>query len=465
MRLPIYALLPLGFLQSLGAQARPAEPTLALTNVTVVDVKTGALRPGRTVTIKAGRIATIAPFRAGARVIGQQIDGSGKFLIPGLWDMHVHLAFGDWFPGAREIALPMFVANGVTGVRDMGSDLAPVVAWRKEIGAGALLGPRILTSGPMLDGPKPRFPSSVAIATPADGRRAVRDLERQGVDFIKFQSLIPRAAVFAITEEAKRRHIVVAGHVPDAVRASEASAAGQKSFEHLIGVFEGSSPDETGFLTGPKSPGRFLASYDPARAAALFSVLARNRTWQCPTLVWERGGALMDDRDLANDPLKKYAPASWTEQAWRRFTDEIVQGYVDDLSTRKRFVAKELEVVGELHRAGVRFLAGTDTPPGVFVFPGFSLHDELELFVQAGLTPREALETATRNPAIYLGLDRQLGAVEPGLLADLVLLDANPLEAIGNTRKIAAVIARGRYLPRAELDGLLSQAEAAAARQ
>ena len=173
----------------------------------------------------------------------------------------------------------------------------------------------------------------------------------------------------------------------------------------------------------------------------------------------------MDERDLAHDPLKKYAPASWTEQAWRRFTDEITQGYTDDLATRKRFVAKELEVVAGLHRAGVRFLAGTDTPPGVFVFPGFSLHDELELFVQAGFTPREALETATRNPAAYLGLERQLGAVEAGMLADLVLLDANPLEAIGNTRKIAAVIARGRYLPRAELDGLLSQAEAAAARK
>jgi imidazolonepropionase-like amidohydrolase len=450
---------------AMGAPSRPGDPALVLSNVTVVDVKVGRLLPGRTVAIEGGRIAAIRSYRAGQGLgQGQQIDATGKFLIPGLWDMHVHLAFGDWFPGARDITLPLFIANGVTGVRDMGSDLAPVLAWRKEIDAVALVGPRILTSGPMLDGPKPRFPSSLAVATPADGRQAVRDLKEQGADFIKLQSLIPREAVFAIADEARRRRIVVAGHVPDAVRAREMSAAGLKSFEHLIGVFEGSSPDETAFLTGPKSIGRFLASYDPARAGALFKLLARNRTWQCPTLVWERGGLLLDDRDLVHDPLRKYAPASWTGQAWRRFTDEIIKGYTDDLATRRRFFARELEVVGELRRAGVRFLAGTDTPPGVLVMPGFSLHDELELFVQAGFTPREALETATLNPATYLGLGSQLGAVETGKQADLVLLDANPLESIGNTRRIAAVIARGRYLPRGELDRILSQVEAVVAR-
>jgi imidazolonepropionase-like amidohydrolase len=359
--------------------------------------------------------------------------------------------------------LPLFIANGVTGVRDMGSDLAPVVAWRKAIEAGTLVGPRIVTSGPMLDGPTPRFPSSVAIATPEDGRRAVRDLKRQGVDFIKLQSFIPREAVFAIADEAKRQGLVFAGHVPDAVRAREASAAGQKSFEHLIGIFEGTSPSEDEFLKGAKTIGKFLATYDPARAAALFALLAKNRTWQCPTMVWERGGTLLDERDLAHDPLAKYAPSSWKNGAWRRFTDDIVRGYTDDLATRKRFVAKELEVVGALHRAGAPFLAGTDTPPGVFVFPGFSLHDELELFVQAGFTPVEALQTATLNPAVYLGLAERLGTIEAGKVADLVLLDANPLDDIRNTRKVAAVVLRGRYLARADLDKLLGDAESAAA--
>src|SRR5260370_15213876 len=169
----------------------------------------------------------------------------------------------------------------------MGSELDIVQGWRNEIEAGRLIGPRIYTPGPMLDGPKPRFPSFVAIDTPEDAHRAVADLKRRGADFIKLQSLIPRDAVFAIAEEARNHEIPFEGHVPDSVRASEMSQAGMKSFEHLIGIFEGSSPAEDDFLKGNKTEGRFLATYDPARAAALAAMLAKNQTWQCPTLLWE----------------------------------------------------------------------------------------------------------------------------------------------------------------------------------
>jgi imidazolonepropionase-like amidohydrolase len=449
--------------RSIGAQGR--RDTTVFTNVGVIDVASGRVRPAVTVTIENGRIARVEPAGAAPGHAGRRIDGTGKFLLPGLWDMHVHLLFGDWFPRAREVSLPLFVANGITGVRDMGSDFTPVSAWRKAISAGTLVGPRIVTSGPMLDGPKPRFPSSIAIRTPEDGRRAVRELQRQGVDFIKLQSLIPREAVFAILDEAKRVGIVVAGHVPDAVRASEASSRGQKSFEHLIGVFEGSSPAEDQYLTGAKGPGKFLATYDSARALTLFALLARNHTWQCPTLIWERGSNLIEEQDLAHDSLGKYAPAAWKNGAWKRFTDQIEHEFnVDDIATRRRFVAKELEVVGGLHRAGVPFLAGTDTPPGVHVFPGFSLHDELALFVAAGFSPAEALATATINPAVYFGREKEVGTIAPGMLADLVLLDANPLADIRNTRRIAAVVLDGRYLARADLDRLLNAAAAAAKR-
>src|SRR5262249_51332966 len=155
-------------------------------------------------------------------------------------------------------------------------------------------GPHIYTSGPMLDGPKPRFPSSIAISTPEDGRRVVADLKDRGADFIKLQSLIPRDAVFAIADEAKKQNIPFEGHVPDSVRASEMSDTGMKSFEHLIGIFEGSSPIEDDFLKGNKTESRFLASYEQSRAESLAEVLAKNQTWQCPTLVWERGGNLLD---------------------------------------------------------------------------------------------------------------------------------------------------------------------------
>jgi hypothetical protein len=335
--------------------------------------------------------------------------------------------------------------------------------WRKEISAGTLLGPRIVMSGPMLDGPKPRFPSSIAIKTPEDGRRAVDDLKQRGADFIKLQSLIPRDAVFAIADEARRQQITFVGHVPDSVRASEASNAGQKSFEHLIGIFEGSSPLEDEFLKGGKTEGKFLSTYDPKLAGALFASLAKNQTWQCPTLVWERGGNLLELSDFAHDPLAKYAPAFWKNVTWKRFTQEIMHDNTDDLATRHRFVDKELQVVNAMHKAGIPFLAGTDTPPGVYIFPGFSLHQELQRFVAAGFTPLEALQTATLNPAKFLGMRDRLGTIEKGKLADLVLLDANPLENIRNTQAIAGVVVNGRYLSRTELDKMLRNVEAAAA--
>jgi imidazolonepropionase-like amidohydrolase len=448
-----------------GAAAAPARPqAVVLDGVTVIDVESGRAQAGLTVIVEGERIAEVGRrptlrVPPGARVV----DAAGKFLIPGLWDMHVHTAFGDWFPGARDVALPLFVANGVTGVRDMGGDLDALVEWRRAIGQGSIVGPRMVISGPMLDGPQPRFPSSVAIATPEDGRRAVRDLKARGVDFIKLQSLIPRDAVFAIADEAKKAGIPFAGHVPDAVRASEMSEAGQKSFEHLIGVFEGSSAREDDFLKGDKSPGRFLAAFDEARLGALATRLARNRTWQCPTLAWERGGNLIEERDLEHDPLAKYAPASWKNGTWKRFKEQVTGEFnVDDLKTRKRFVAKELEVVAALHRAGVPFLAGTDTVAGVYIFPGFSLHDELAVLVKAGFTPLEALRTATLGPAEYLSMSDRLGRVEKGKLADLVLLDANPLDDIANTRKIRAVVAAGRYFSREDLDALLRGVEARA---
>jgi len=450
----------------LHAQKSPEERILVVQGASVGDVVTGAVRADQTVVVEGNRIASVGSRKTAKVPRGAtQVDGHGLFLIPGLWDMHVHLEFGDWFPGAREITLPLFIANGVTGVRDMGSELETVQGWRKEIEAGKLTGPRIFTSGPMLDGPKPRFPSSVAIGTAEDGRRAVDDLKRRGADFIKLQSLIPREGVLAIAEEAKKQQIAFEGHVPDAMRASEMSEAGMKSFEHLIGIFEGSSPLEDEFLKGGKTEGKFLSTFDAGRASKLAALLAKNQTWQCPTMVWERGGNLIDVTDFAKDLRAKYAPAAWKEKTWTRFRDEIMEGYnADDLATRKRFIEKELEVVQMLHRAGVPFLAGTDTPPGVYIFPGFSLHEELQRFVDAGFTPLEALQTATLNAARFFGMEKQIGTIEEGKLADAVLLTANPLADIKNTQKIAGVIANGRYYSRAELGKMLRGVEEAAGR-
>jgi imidazolonepropionase-like amidohydrolase len=467
MRRLFFLMYLLAGLSSLCCAQSSLSSTVVIEDVTLIDATGAPAQPHRTVVVRGNRIERIYDsHHAGLSTAVQsnvRIDGKGKFLIPGLWDMHVHMVFGNWFPHGKEITLPLFIANGITGVRDMGGELDILQEWRKEITAGTLIGPRMVISGPMLDGPQPRFPSSIAIATPGDGRRAVDDLKRRGADFIKLQSLIPRDAVFAIADEARKQNISFVGHVPDSVRASAASNAGQKSFEHLIGIFEGSSPLEDEFLKGSKTESKFLSTYDPARASKLFALLAKNQTWQCPTLVWERGGNLIDQTDFAHDLRVRYVPAYWKDVTWKRFTEQITHDFnTDDLATRKRFVEKELEVVNAMHRAGIPFLAGTDTPPGVYIFPGFSLHEELQRFVAAGFTPMEALQTATLNPARFLGVEDRLGTTEKGKLADLVLLDANPLDDIRNTQKIAAVIVNGRYLSRAALDKMLAGVEAAA---
>jgi imidazolonepropionase-like amidohydrolase len=465
--LPILLLASFAWPGQVVGQYWSLEDTMVITDVNVVDVRTGKVRPDQIVIIERSKITAV-----GARKETRYprnaptVNAKGGYLIPGLWDMHVHLAFGDWFPDAEQISLPLFIANGITGVRDMGSELDVVQTWRNAIEGGSLIGPRIMTSGPMLDGPKPRFPSSIAITTPEDGRRAVDDLKKRGADFIKLQSLIPADAVQAVAEESKKEEIAFEGHVPDSVRAEAMSDAGMHSFEHLIGIFEGSSPLEGEFLKGGKTEAKFLASYDAERAGKLAAVLAKNQTWQCPTLVWERGGNLIDATDFSKDVRAKYVPAYWKDKTWKVETVAVEEAFgTDDLATRRAFVAKELEVVLLLHKAGVPFLAGTDTPPGVYIFPGFSLHDELQRLVAAGFTPLEALQTATINPAKFFGMEATQGTIEKGKNADLVLLDANPLADISNTQKIGGVIFNGRYFSHPELQKLLQKVEDAARKE
>ncbi|MBZ5507767.1 MAG: amidohydrolase family protein [Acidobacteriia bacterium] len=452
-------LLLLSLCAELCAQTQAKTPLLAITHVNVVNVASGSVQPDVTVVIRGNRIVQVGKAtRIRSIKAARAVDGRGKYLIPGLWDMHVHTMFGDWIPGGKEVSLPLFVANGVTGVRDMGGNLDTLLAWRKEIAAGTLIGPRLVISGPMLDGPKPRFPDSVSLASPEQARKTVDDLKARGVDFIKVQSFILRDEYFAVVDEAKKQHLILAGHVPDVIRASEASGAGQKSIEHLTGVFEGCSTREDDFLKGPKTPKQFLDSYDEVRCKALITQFARNHTWQVPTLVWERGQWLVDVIDYSHDSQLKYAPVSWQKKSWPTFTKDIIADLdTDPVAARRQFVQKELDVVAAMRKAGVQFMAGTDTAAAVAVLPGSSLHTELEYFVEAGFTPAESLRTATLNPAIFMGEEADYGAVAAGKVADLVLLDANPLEDIRNTRKVAAVVLNGRLLDREELDSMLGK--------
>jgi len=272
------------------------------------------------------------------------IDGRGQFLIPGLWDMHVHSAFGDWFPGGRDIILPLFIANGVTGVRDMGGDIPVLFAWRSEIADGKIIGPHMIISGPMLDALLPdgklRFPSSIAVTTPQSAVAAVDSLKAQGVDFIKVQSVISHDAYLAAAAEAHKVDLPIVGHVPDKVRIAETIAAGQKSIEHLMGSFEGCSTKEDTFIAGQGDLKLLLTTQDKKRCDALILQLADSQVWQVPTLAWQRGGTFLDQRDLKHDPLDKYVPAYWRDVTWKRFTDEMMPGLVHDpLELRKEYFA------------------------------------------------------------------------------------------------------------------------------
>lgn len=429
--------------------------TLAITHAAVIDVTSGKIQPDTTVVVRGNRIVSIARSTKSNPMADQIVDAKGQYLIPGLWDMHTHVYFDSTAADGTELVLPLFLANGITGIRDMGSALDSVLSAREQIAAHRMFGPRMVVSGPMLDGPKSQYKAAIPITTPADGRNAVDMLKGRGVDFIKIQSGVPREAYFAIVEEAKRTGIEFEGHVPDAIHASEAVAAGQRTFEHLIGIFEASSPDEDKYLTGTKTPGMFLDSYDPAREAGIIQLLAKNHVWQCPTLFWERGQWLVDAIDYTKDPDLAYAGHTWVTTLWPAAQKGILKSLdTDPLPVRERFVDHELDIVRKLHAAKVPFLAGTDTPAGVDVIPGISLHLELQRFVAAGFTPLEALQTATLNPAQFYGKLNDFGTVETGRIADLVLLRANPLDNIANTREIAGVIADGRYISPQDLEKL-----------
>jgi imidazolonepropionase-like amidohydrolase len=443
----------------------PAQ-TLTITHVTLIDITDGRAQPDTTVTIDGDRITAITRSTKTSPSSGQIVDARGQYLIPGLWDMHTHVYFDDTAADGTALILPLLLANGITGIRDMGSELDLVLHARAEIDAHRLLGPRMIVSGPMLDGPKSQYKASIPITTPEDGRKAVGMLKNRGVDFIKTQSGIPRAAYFAIAEESKKRGIEFEGHVPDSIRAAEAVAAGQRSFEHLIGIFEASSPDEDKYLTGKKSPGAFLATWNADREAGIIRLLAKNHVWQCPTLFWERGQWLVDAIDYSKDPDLAWAARTWVTKLWPASQKSLLKSLdTDPLPVREQFVVHELDIIRKLKAANVPFLAGTDTPAGVDVIPGVSLHLELQRFVAAGFTPLEALQTATLNPAKFYNRLTDYGPIQKGRIADLVLLEANPLDDIGNTRKISGVIADGRYISQQDLVELRGKLKAFAARK
>jgi Amidohydrolase family len=461
-------------LLALAENHSPVLKTLALTHVTVIDGTGAPPSPDQTVVIEGDHILRLGPAdRTDVPKNTRLVDAHGLYLIPGLWDMHVHI----W---EVKRTLPMFIANGVTGVRNTGGHLDELKTWREQTASGKLLGPRMVICGPVVDGPNPSHPDhSIVVNNAAEGRAAVDFLKKNGADFVKVYDGVPREAYFAIVDEAKKQRIPFAGHVPESIQNSEASNAGQASIEHLGLILEevSANNDEIRKIraTPVKSPAEYPAritrqlklaveGYAPQKLAELAALYAKNSTWQDPTLVSTNVVAHGNDASFAKDARLAYVPSAERE-SWRPENNMFVKFSPPEYWVQRGAEFREkLAIVGELRRAGVPFLAGTDSGGVPYTYPGFSLHDELAFLVQAGFTPMEALQTATLNPAKFLGLTDQLGTVAPGKQANLVLLEANPLDDIHNTQKIRGVVTRGQYFDRAALDALLESAKLAAAR-
>ena len=460
----------------------PRKSTLAIKHVTVIDVTGAPQQQDMTLLIVDQHIAALGPSGSTAIPRGAQIlDATGKFLIPGLSDMHVHLTGAGEPTGSREFILPLVLANGITTVRDMGGNVEDLLRLRNEISSGVRLGPRIFFTGPYLDGDPPAYQPSFVVKSAPEARAAVDRLVIEGVDFIKTQSRLSREAYFAIAEESKQLHIRFVGHVPDRVSALEASQAGQASIEHLTGILLACSskedelrrarfaldpPNETPAQARARDRAwrrKLLDTYSAQKDEVLLHAFLINSTWQVPTFpIMVHLGFLTPKTDLLHDPRMRYVPQN-VRKIWFQGVQSQLGNYSEaDFALREEIVDRSLEIVGKMQGVGVRIMAGTDiAAPNVF--PGSSLHEDLAYLVEAGLTPMQALQAATKNSAEFLGKLQVQGTIEQGKFADLLLLDANPLADIHNTQNIRAVILRGKLLDRTTLDGLLMSVEKSAA--
>jgi imidazolonepropionase-like amidohydrolase len=463
---------------AMAATTVRAQSPIVVRNATTVDVQTGSLRPAQTVIIEGTRTKTMGEAAQLATPKGARIvDGTGKFLIPGLWDMHVH-ATG---PGVDRLFLPVLVANGVTGVREMFGTFRWYADARAMAKRGEIVMPRLVGSGHILDG-KPQIWQSVEVADAAQARHAVDSLARGGAAFIKVYSRLTPDEFRAIADEAKKHNLSFAGHVPTLVSVDEALSLGMASIEHLQMFTTACSSQEEAFrsalldaVASPKgwdSAGvisrlqlpMLRQTFDRERCTALAKRVAASNTWMVPTVVVLHSTTHLDDPSLRNDPRLQYIPeffkTGWNPANDFRFRAVTPEGW----AARKRIFDEQLSILRILHDAGAKFLAGTDLS-NPYLYPGFSLYDELTYLTKNGFSNLEALQTATINPARFLNATDSLGTIAEGTVADLVLLDANPLVDIANVARVHAVIANGVLIDAARRQQILKNAVFMASRR
>lgn len=437
------------FAQDTGSkQPGPGDGAFAFVGVNVVPMDGERVARDQTVIVRGGRIAAVGP-RGRVRVPkgATRVEGRGRYLMPGLADMHVHLEYFE-----SEAQLLLFLANGVTTVRNM--DGRPgVLSWRKRVAEGALPGPTIFTAGPILEGKPPLRDDNKVVGTPAEAEAAVEEQKGAGYDFVKVYHTLGRETYEAVVGAAKRRGLTVVGHVPRSVGLRGALAAGQKSIEHLDGYADEIEADDSPVRHQRSWLKRYFAvKTDDDKISGAVEATRRAGAWNVPTLVERRKSALPpgEVQALLKRPEMRYLPPEaaefWTQSNERitgRMSPEDFGRLAEGERVRKRLVRL-------FHERGARLLVGTDTP-NPFVIPGYSVHEELQNLVEAGLTPYQALKAATRDAAEFMGALDEAGTISVGKRADLILIEGNPLESVTNVTRRVGVMARGRWYTAQEL--------------
>lgn len=467
------------FARSAATPPAAEAETLVLDGVSVVDPRNGAIATDRAVVMSGGRIVDIAAAGSvrPSRTV-RRIEARGKYVVPGFLDMHAH----PLEPSEPALSLPLMLSYGITGYRQMGGSPAMLKAKREGTLPGGTVPEALVVPGMVLAGP--------AVATPEGARAVVRRQQEEGADFIKAVDM-PEPAYFAAIDEAKQLGLPLVGHLPPSIDVREAAARGLKAIEHLgphVSILEACSTDEAALraqlsavppggsaiafdlpreqlqrltanpvlLTPPTHYALFdkvLDSYDEGKCKALAATLKASGNWQVPTLIREKSMHFGNDPAFRNDPGLRYVPA-----ALRKLWGEVGEDFENRLTpaqkaTMARLFESQKALVKLFDEAGVPMLAGSDMG-GVWLIPGLSLHQEFDLLAEAGLSPLRILQMTTLDGARFLGREADMGTVEAGKKADLVLLDANPLEKAGNLHGIAAVVLAGQYLSGKDLTAL-----------
>jgi len=440
--------------------------TFFITNVTIINPGAEAILREQTVLIEGKRITYVGD--SNTIILPQnveRIDGNGKYLIPGLWDMHTH--WGSRF--APQLSMPLFIANGITNIRDLGggTNLKLKSKWREETLTGDLLGPRVIGQANLF---------IENLETKEQVHKLLNSVSFDEPDFIKVYNSVLPGPFFSLMNEANELGIKVLGHKPRSVSAIDASKAGYESFEHarlfLYECYSGadelratylrrytSETESSGYVVTPTKLREMVDLHDSKMCNELMKVMVENGTWFTPTHITRKMDAFADKDTYRKDERLKYIHFA-QRLAWTIDADSMIR--IDPSSKGRQvfmdFYLKGLELTGKAHQVGVRILAGSDAND-TYSFPGMGLHDELQELVLAGLSPMEALKAATFNPSDYFNLTKDYGSIEVGKVADMLLLNADPLEDISNTTQINHVFFNGAIYDRTHLDDMVEYVE------